>query len=423
MSVSRMKRAERAQMRVLFTVPFFAPGVARLPIEFDDSGRVDTACTNGQKIVWGTKFFDSLTDAQLVTVLCHEVAHCLLGHSWRAPSGCDWTQWNVACDHAVNLMLKEFSKSVTDKRLADPFPFPDPPEAYCANPAFTNMAEEKIYACLTQGGGGGGGGGQGLQGGQGGQSGQGQGKGKGKGPGCNTPTPSPGSMPSFGQFDKPQTAADPAQQKTLANSWENTLQQSVGMAKGRGDLPGGMDRFVDEYLNPKVPWYELVRNWLREQAADDWNWMKPNTFYDESGFILPSLDNDRIGAIVFGKDTSLSIDHEVLARFVGEQQNCLDDLKPSKLIDICCDSSIHRVKEYTLGDTIDRSAPGGGGTSFVPVFEYCEDKLTVAPKCLVYLTDMDGQFPAKGPAYPVLWVNYGRPGTKAPFGEVIDIER
>ena len=96
--MSREKRLEKAQMRVPFTVPFFAPGVAKLPVTWDKS--VDTACTDGEGIKWNPEFFDKLKDQELVTVLCHEVCHCLLGHIWRIPPDQDWDRWNQATDHA-----------------------------------------------------------------------------------------------------------------------------------------------------------------------------------------------------------------------------------------------------------------------------------------------------------------------------------
>src|SRR6266568_784145 len=148
MAISRDKRLERAQMRVLFPVPFFAPGVARLPVVWDD--KIDTACTDGREIRWSPAFFDKLKDQELVTVLCHEVCHCMLGHLWRAPGGVDWDTWNQATDHAVDLMLKEFSGLVIAKQLADPFPFPDPQDAYYADPAFAGLSEEVIYELLSK---------------------------------------------------------------------------------------------------------------------------------------------------------------------------------------------------------------------------------------------------------------------------------
>lgn len=412
----RQKRVERARLYCMFNLPFFAQGVMSLPVVFDDSVR--TAETDGKIIRWNTVWFDSLKTEEIATVLCHEVSHLLFGHLWRAPAGADPDTWNIACDHAVNLMLADFSKPIVDKGLADPFPWPKG-FTPLRDPAFAGVAEEAIYSRLQkpkqnpqpqpqpkgkQGSGSGSGSG----------SGQGQGQGKPQ-PGKGPPQPGKGRPDPFGEFEI-QAPGKPGA-KGNKEQWENVLIRSASIAKGKGKLPAGMERLVKEMLEPSVPWFELVRQWLREQANDDWNWQKANLYYSASKFILPVLESEKIGAAVFAKDTSGSIDNEVLARFVSEEQAFLDDCHPRALVDICCDASIHRVASYTAGDKIAEDAPGGGGTDFRPVFEYAE-KLPEAPKCLVYLTDLCGTFPEEAPPYPVLWVTWER-GGKAPFGEVI----
>jgi predicted metal-dependent peptidase len=415
---NREKRVEKAQTRVIFTVPFFAPGVARLPVRFDPS--VQTACTDGVGIVWGPEFFDSLTDGQLVTVLCHETCHCLFGHLWRAPEGADWDLWNQATDHAVNLMLQEFSEQVMSKGLADPFPFPEPKDSYCASPEFKGMAEERIYAILASRKPRGGSNGQlGNQSSPTGQPGGSTGH-PGK-PGASSSGGQPGSMPSFGQIAMPSPGTQ-SQGKALAGDWQSTLIQSCKVAQGQGTLPAGMARALGEAVDPKVAWWDILRSWLREQCSDDWDWLAPAMEYEGSGFILPSLRADRVGPVVFATDTSGSIDNDLLAQFQVEKQNCLDDLRPRKLVDIYCDSKVHAVDEYMAGDTVAKKCPGGGGTSFVPVFEHVA-KITEPVKAVVYLTDLYGTFPDADPGVPVVWVVYNNPNGKAPFGHVVYVEK
>jgi len=403
MSITREKRVERAQMRVLFRVPFFAPAVARLPVSFEKGAGDNTAHTDGTCIKMDPDFVDKLTDDQLVTLLCHEACHPMLGHLWRAPAAAkvdqeSWNTWNKATDHAVNLMLKEFSALTIAKRRADPFPFPPPEDAYCADPKFAGMAEEQIFNILNnrpkQPGGGGG---------KGGQSG-------GK--------PGPGSMPSFGQFSQPGKTADPTQQQHLRNDWNNTLIQAAEMAKGRGELPGCMERLVDALVNPKVPWVEILRSWLREQCQDDWDYLVPDLAMEDSGFLMPSLRDEKMGPVVFCIDTSGSIDRDLLKQFKSEEQGVLDDLRPSKVVEICCDSAVQSVREYLRGDRISHDAPGGGGTCFEPALKRCVE-MEPQPKCIVYLTDGDGSF-GKDPGIPVVWVMYGGCKT-APFGDVVTV--
>ncbi len=424
---AREKRVERATLRVLFRVPFFAPAVARLPITFLDG--IGTACTDGHGIKMDPAFVDTLSDDQLVTLICHETAHPLLGHLWRAPEAAkadqaSWDNWNKACDHAVNLMLKDFSKLVMGRdKVADPFPFPDPPEAYCANPAFAGMAEETIFNILNseKSGGGGSGNAPGQSGGVSGQPSPGKAPGTkpGKQGGGKKGQGGSGSMPDFGQMTQPTAALDQSTQKKLRNDWEGTLINAVKMAQGRGDLPGGFERYVEDLVSNQVPWTEILRSWLREQCADDWCWTEPALEYESSDFIMPSLKSDKVGPIVFATDTSGSIDQGQLAKFQGEKQNCLDELKPKKILDIYADTRIHKVAEYNPGDQIALDAPGGGGTSFCDVFEYA-DKLPERPKCIVYLTDLDGTFP-DDPGIPTLWIVWGT-DKQAPFGMTVRVD-
>lgn len=416
MTDSRQKRLDKAQLKTLFQVPFFAPGVAKLPVIFDDS--VETACTDGECIRWNGPWFDSLPDQVLVTLLCHEVAHCLLGHLWRLPPpGGDHEVANQAADHAVNLMLKEFSAMVTAKRLADPFPFPTDKEGL-ADPQFSNMSEEAIYAKLMAG-----------------QQGQCQNGGVPAGAGAkrngssesnhpatgkNSPNGNVGSknarqdLPSFGQF-KPKAGSQAAGKK-LKSHWERTLIQSVAAMKGCGELPAGLERLVNGLVSPSVGWWNVLRSWLREQCADDWDFLTPCMEMSDGAFILPTLKSEKMGPVIFATDTSGSIDSEMLARFQSEKQACLDEMRPKTLLDVYCDAKIQAVREYAVGDEIKRDCPGGGGTSFVPVWDEIE-KRGVSPKCLAYLTDLDGDFGAD-PGYPVVWVTWTKDG-KAPFGTVI----
>lgn len=409
---TRDKRVEKAQTRVVFTVPFFAPAVAKLPVSFDKS--VPTACTDGSGIVFGEDFFDGLKDQEIVTVLVHEAAHCLLGHLWRAPDACDWDIWNEATDHAVNNMLKEFGAKVTGNGLADPFPFPEPKDAYCADPKFSGMAEELIYRELSQNrtkqGGSQNPAGSGQSGGQSSQGGGQKGK-TGQGGG----NPAKGSMPSFGQIKKPQPGK--SSDKKLSSDWSNTLVQCAKLAQGQGSLPASLERFVDATIHPQVPWWEILRSWLREQATEDWDFQKPDLTLEHTGFLMPSLSSERCGPIVFATDTSGSIDQEMLARFQSEKQNCLDEMRPRILVDIYCDARIQKVEEYRAGDEISKQAPGGGGTDFRPVFKHVAG-MSEPVKAVVYLTDLYGSFPSADPGVPVIWVTWTKDG-KAPFGEVV----
>lgn len=426
----RKDRLDRARLKVLFNVPFFAPGVARLPVEFADTlpdgTLIPTACTEGSKILWNPEWFDGLKDEELVTVYCEEVGHCLFGHLWRRPASADGQTWNIACDCAVRNMMEDFGAETKGKGYADPFPFPDKDKLF-PHALHKNKSEEQIYRELYHpqnqpkpktGSGQGSGGKSSPQ--------SKPGAGKGNPGGGQTPNgKQPAQPPPFAEFEPaPKAASGSAQssqnQKSM-NSWRATMIQSAHMAKSRGTIPLGIDRMIGEMLNPEVPWQEILRSHLRELSQDDWDYMKPDiALSDSSGFVMPSLNSERMSSVVFGIDTSGSIDHKLLRAFKTEEQSCLDDMKPSKLVEICCDSKIHQIREYRSGETIDGNAPGGGGTTLSKIFEHLEEQQE-HPKCLVILTDLETDFPKQEPNYPVIWVTYGT-DKEAPFGLTVRVK-
>src|SRR5690606_12877290 len=104
---------------------------------------------------------------------------------------------------------------------------------------------------------------------------------------------------------------------------------------------------------------------------------------------------------VCGLDTSGSIQDPEVSMFFGEIYGILEDLRPSRVVIMYCDSKVHKVVEAV--DTSDLlnirklGAPGGGGTDFRPVFNKITE-MGLEPDALVYLTDGYGTFPKKPPS-------------------------
>jgi predicted metal-dependent peptidase len=132
--------------------------------------------------------------------------------------------------------------------------------------------------------------------------------------------------------------------------------------------------------------------------------------------------------VVVAIDTSGSIyaSPKTLEQFLGELGGVLDDVRPRRVSVIWCDAAVHRVDELEdAGDLHDlrcKKAPGGGGTSFVPVFEHIHRSGWFPEACL-YLTDGDGTFPAQAPRFPVLWGSILRAKEHYPWGEVVQIPK
>src|SRR6516225_4928948 len=73
--------------------------------------------------------------------------------------------------------------------------------------------------------------------------------------------PQPGEPEEFAEFEQP-AGADALEKEKLKTSWDGTMLAAVQAAKGRGDLPGFMKEFAEEFVSPKIGWWEVLRSLL-----------------------------------------------------------------------------------------------------------------------------------------------------------------
>ena len=102
-------------------------------------------------------------------------------------------------------------------------------------------------------------------------------------------------------------------------------------------------------------------------------------------------------------DTSGPVGAEELRAFLSELRGILEAYPRVRATVMACDAEVHQVWELDQDTLLPHTLKGGGGTSFVPVFRKVEE-LGLAPSALVYITDGYGDYPARQPGYPVLWV-------------------
>lgn len=185
-----------------------------------------------------------------------------------------------------------------------------------------------------------------------------------------------------------------------------------------GALPGSLQRLVGELLAPRVPWRQVLREFIRQQCRDDYTFAHPNRRYSSARVVLPSLHSERMGRLAIGVDTSGSITQRVLEEFQAEIQAALDECQPETIEVIYCDAAVRGTQEFTPGDVVRLDAKGGGGTKFAPVFAHIAAQ-GEEPVACVYLTDGCGPMPDQEPEFPVLWASTER--TSFPFGQVVAV--
>jgi len=376
----------KARTVLVLDEPFFGALALRLILKEDPSCK--TLWTDGSSLGFNPDFVESLSMDSLEGCVCHEIMHCVLAHHTRRDNR-EKGKWNVAADYTVNdIIRKDFSL----------------PEGHLFDPAFSGFSVEQVYSKLPA---------ESKQDEKGSQAGDGvKGKGDSDPGGCGEIRDANSSA-----GNKVPSEADLTRSEA---KWKVATAQAVQQAKAFGKLPAGLNRCVDEIINPKVGWHSILQQFMDTVVKSDYSWVHPNRRHIHAGIYLPSCRNLEMGTIVLAVDTSGSVSKRALEQVAAELSGILDVVKTDCHV-VYCDSEIQNTEYFKSGDLILKlNAKGGGGTSFKPVFEWIE-KEDIRPACLLYFTDLAGSFPEDEADYPVLWVTDRHFHKSPPFGEVLEV--
>ena len=402
-----MIKLAAARTRLIMERPFLGSLVMHLPLK-DAGDWCKTTATDAQAFYFNPDFVANLSLAQTQFILAHEALHCAMGHTHRRNHRVK-KRWDVACDHAVNLMLIE-------EGLKPPL------HGILANQDYETLSAEEIYPLIPedtpeesfdehmfdddQD--------QGSSSDPTGQNDERQGKGQGK-EGQSEPEDQDGS--GSPTANKPHELS-PAEREELGEQWKNRLAAAAQAARQAGKLSQSMLRWVDSQLAPNLPWRALLARYFAINQRDDYSWRRPSR--REGAAILPRLSSEGLD-VVAAIDTSGSISDDELREFVSE----LDALKAqirARVTLVACDYKLaeNGPWEYEPWDTMElpQDVEGGGGTDFRPVFNWVESE-NLSPNLLVYFTDAEGDFPKLAPNYPVIWLVKGK--GSVPWGERVQL--
>ena len=203
--------------------------------------------------------------------------------------------------------------------------------------------------------------------------------------------------------------------------WENRVRDLL--SKEAGKLPAGLRRELEEFLNPEVPWQQILREYADESARGmtDFTWRKFNAMWRIYGIYYPGLKGERVN-VYFAADTSGSMGPGELKKVFTEAKEVLDLY--GDVYFMACDAALHQAQRVDDIDALVKLADGGGGTDFRPVFEHVNKKFYTEeiPPVLVFATDGYGAFPDYIPPYPVIWLMI-HTDVDPKFGRIIHIKR
>ncbi len=372
-------RIKQVKVSLMLDNPFWGSLATRLQLKNWDQ---DTFATDGKFIyVPDKKCYANWNREEIKGVIAHETFHCAGGHIFRMRNRHQML-WNVASDFATNSLLRKSGFQLPKESLFDQ--------------KYDGMTAEKIYNLLIQE--------QSTQ--------ETQMK--------DLLEPSSSGV----EGDEEQMSKEEAA-KELASEWKEAITSAARIAKGRGNLPGGMEEYIDANLFPKVSWDQILYKYLQTTKGNsDFVSYPFNRRHLYREMYLPSMVGESI-EIVCAIDTSGSCSVEDLSRYISEVRGICSIFGEYKIHLYQCDTKIQGEKiEITDDSDVPTIVLGRGGTSFEPVFEEIE-KEGLQDLPVIYFTDLDGSFPNDYTGDGVFWLirkEQNRYGHEVPFGIIVEID-
>jgi predicted metal-dependent peptidase len=379
-----------------------------------------TACTNGEQTRYGAQYVDTLNIQQTVGLIVHEVLHPLLGHLTRLANqfATDPHLTNIGADYEINNFVTIYNEDAA-------FPIVLPPDAYVDVEKYGTLAAEVIIRKLyednplppppppppptdpegDQ---------DGPEGDKEGDKEGGRDNKEGKGSGNGQPQRQPYSS---GEFEPAKT---PAKAKEISDKWKEILSSTIQTAKLRGKGGGKFIQKLEELLEPPLDLEALLDKYTTEFCLSDESIRADKRYLAYHDICITGMEDEQHGTLVFVKDTSGSINDDILKSVVSIVQGASTKLRPRRLIVIDVDAEVQHVEEFGPNDDIPAEAKGRGGTDFRPAFDFIENNLEEA-RVIIYFTDGYGDFPEEEPSIPTLWVTYGLEDDGFPFGQVVNM--
>jgi predicted metal-dependent peptidase len=358
---------------------------------------IPTACTNGRDEKYGREFIKKLKDPELAFVVMHEGMHKAYRHltTWKKLHDENSRLANAACDYVINLQLRDI----------------DPEERIIAMPKYREGEHKgKVMGLIDE-----------------------------KYRGMNAKQVFDLLKQEYGGDDGGEGFDDHDWEgaKELSEEDKKKLERDIDQAirqglmaqqKIAGKGTGGISRELEELLQPKIDWREVLREFVKStcRARDTSSWRRPNRRYLSTDTYMPSMIGQRVGHLVIAIDTSGSIGNAELAEFLSEVKGIAEEVNPEKVDLLYWGSSVEKHEEYSESDVpniVSSTKPvGGGGTSPSCISTYIAEK-KIEPECIIVLTDgCVGDDWGSDWAAPLLWVITGGNKVMAATGKTIHVE-
>lgn len=388
----------RARVAMIRHHPFWGIMALRLKLVNADNW-CSTLATDGKHFYYNSKFVTHIGDTnKLMWGFAHETLHCVYDHMQRTESR-DPKLSNIAQDFVINGELYQFKvgtpidevKICFDKKYFG-WTFEEVYDDLLKNQKKINidqLADMVFDMHLDKAN----------------ADGEGQGgDGEGSGP------------PKISDEDR----------EKIRNDIRDALVEATKAAmndadKGAGNIPGGIQRFVKDLLNPKLDWKSLINVKTQSLIKHDYTYRKLNRKYMSSGFIFPGQDQSERIDIDVAIDTSGSISNEQLKEILSEVAGIMQSYEDYQLRIWQFDTKVYGYDVFTSDDGRDilsYEVYGGGGTNFVANWEFMKAE-GIEPELFIVFTDGEPFGSWGDPEYcDTLWIiNNKYRKVEPPFGQ------
>ncbi len=373
-----LERITKARINLQYSSPFFAYLSLHLkPQEFSkeleehlkSKGQVPTlAVDQNSHLHYSSDYIATLDDADLTSSLVHEILHLSFGHIWRlsrqfkeCPSGT-----NISADAVINRILdlngfdmKSFKKTKLGEGILpdsnDVLSLGQPPKQIKIKDISKKTAEE-IYDELMK---------------------------QAKDKDMIKYVPSDNHL-----FEGDgESESDKQAQKEIEKEWKKRIIEAGEHAKNIGKLPSGMGRYIDDLLEDKLNWKQLLAQEIRNEIINDYSFTRPSKKALAHGIYLPSVKKENVDVrIVIDLSGSISEKDmkDFLTEIVGMSKAFKDrinmeiithETEPSEPIEV------NRANEEKI---LNIKFKGGGGTEALPTIKYLNKKNN---SLVIWLTD------------------------------------
>lgn len=415
-----LEQLSQDRQKLLMRWPFLGSIIMRMELVPVRDDRLQTASTNGDCIFVDINFYSKLTREERHFVLAHEVWHSVLLHFARRGKR-NHERFNIAADLEIHFTLK-------NEKMSEPYVLPH-------NPSWEKLSAEEIYERLPQK----------LEemsklsipakistsfakdnngnssfdkhlykGDQ--LSPDNMSPNDGNGNGNENDDASDENVSNDGDAsdgkavefvaDQDYTPTVPTDSVERSRARTIAAVQQMERMRKQGKLPANITKLLELIQKPSLPWQEMLKQFVTTCYGGKRRWLPPSRRHVWQNLYLPSLRGEMLQAVV-ALDTSGSTAGDI-DTFFAELLSLMKSFGRFSLDVIQCDAVVQSVEHFS-----DANPPlpghkwvakGGGGTNFIPVFDYVKTHMAEKPDLLIFFTDGYGIAPQKQPGYPVMWV-------------------